>query len=339
LEIEIMNLMMCNVFYFPVTAGWLVPKDVPFFRARYKSAILAEIQRHRSGVYEGLHRLFTLPWNLPYDSLNLRELLCVTQLYREGYRGRMPFTVEMRIEDLGRHCGLSRQKTSLGLSELEDKKLIRMTRLMQDRKLNEWGTRIELCDPEGSGKTLFELAGEHEAEFRSKTIEEWYSLMLYGEPGRVHRPKPRILIDPGDPAQMGRYEENYPCPLTRFKWVRKRDGTEEQKEVPCNGVTSKDRGKLRLKFFDTPNEYGKTDAWHCFKCNKGGDCHSLWLRLWPKLQERLGPQVYVGSYERLKEERQRAEVEEARAEIKAKARRVLEGYEQRQSRRTETTDH
>jgi hypothetical protein len=337
LEIEIMNLMMCNVFYFPVTADRIVPKDVPFFRARYKSAVLAEIQRHRSSVHEGVHRLFTLPWHLPYETLHLRELLCVTQLYREMYRGRIPFTVETQIADLGRHCGLSRQKTSIGLSELEDRKLIRMTRLMQDRKLSEWGTRIELCDPEGSGKTLFELAGEHEVEFQSKTVEEWYSLMFYGEPGKVQRPRYRKLVDPGDPEQVSPPDQRHPCPLTRFKWVRKRDGTEEQKEVPCNGVTSKDRGKLRLHFYGKPNEYGKTDSWHCFKCNKGGDCHSLWLQLWPKLQERLGPQVYVGSYERLKEERQRAEVEEARAEIKAKARRLLEGYEQ--SRRTETTDH
>src|SRR5579859_7472466 len=109
-----MNLMMCNVLYFPVTSDWLVPKDVPLFRARYKSAILAEIQRHRSGVREGVHRLFTLPLNLPYETLNLRELLCIIQLYREVYRGRIPFTVETQIADLGRHCGLSRQKTSIG---------------------------------------------------------------------------------------------------------------------------------------------------------------------------------------------------------------------------------
>ena len=44
-----MNLMMCNVFYFPVTAGWLVPKDVPFSepgtRARFllKSSVTVQV--------------------------------------------------------------------------------------------------------------------------------------------------------------------------------------------------------------------------------------------------------------------------------------------------------
>jgi DNA-binding MarR family transcriptional regulator len=337
LEIEIMNLRHADVGYFPVTADRLVPKDVPLFRAQYKSAVLAEINRHRARTSKAGHTLFTLPWHLPFEELSLRELLCITQLYRESFYTRTSFVIETKIADLGRHCGLARQTTSRALGELEDKKLIRMTRLMQDHKINDWGTRIELCDPEGSGMTLVQMADAFSVvAFETKTIEEWYSLLIYGEPGRVYRPKPCILIDPGDPAQMGRCADPYPCPLLRLKWVTKADGTEEQRWSPCQGVTSDDRRQLVIKFYENDTD-GRSDSWHCFRCGQGGNCHSLYLRLWPKVRQRLFGRVYVGSYERAKEARQRAEFEKARAEIKAKARRVLEAYEQ--SRRTETTDH
>ncbi len=255
-----------------------------------------------AGAIGGDYRLFTLPVNLPWDALRRKELVVIIQLYRDTYYSRNSFVLETQVKEFARRCDLAYSKTRAALKELEDKKLVRLTRLMKDQKISEWGTKIELMDPMQSGKTLWELAGEHEVEFESKTPEEWYSLMFYGKPGKVeNRPTPP-LIDPGDPAQIGsRGGQKHPCPLRRLTWVRTKIGGWEQKEVPCNGSTSKERNKLVLAFYDTPDEYGRMDSWKCFKCGKGGDCHSLWLRLWPELKGKLaGVGPFSSRYEALK---------------------------------------
>jgi hypothetical protein len=66
-----MNLWHANTRYFPVTSDWPRSENEPLFQGP-RSSILAEIEKHRLGKIDGKYRLFTLPVDLPWDTLSRR---------------------------------------------------------------------------------------------------------------------------------------------------------------------------------------------------------------------------------------------------------------------------
>jgi hypothetical protein len=281
-----MNLRFCGLAYFPVTANRQPPRNEPVFKARYRSALLAEVQQHRNQStkpdIQSCYTLFTLPCDLPYETLLLRELLVIVALYRLTYRSRDSFVLEITKERLAKLSGLSKQKTALAMKELATKKLIQYENLKAGRIPAERCTRIELCDPAQTGKTLREMVTQAVEMFESRPTHEWYSLLVYGVPGKVAPPKFYDHLD-GDYSKVQHAcTSKHPCPLQRG-------------QNACNGTVNKDCNKFAITFFKAPDEHGHLDRWHCFRCGQGGDCASFWRRRWPKVQRQIERgRVFVG---------------------------------------------